>query len=259
MRKVAAVWGTHPNEKDALAAGRSLVTNPIPNVYPVIANRKGVRQGKRFINKNMAYAYPGSPVSRYYEERQAARVMRKLRRLRPDATGDIHSIIGGDTHAMVNARMGVAPWVLGAFWALGIRNIATYEANVHSHYPNAFGLEIASRDIEHRGIGLVRDFFDDLANKPNPPLARAADFVWFTYSEIGGGGLHESVIHPRDFTEEERKLFGSFKPLPPRIQKLLGATKRLYPQSDLHMPNEQGYFTDLLEEVEIPDDSNWPH
>lgn len=78
------------------------------------------------------------------------------------------------------------------------------------------------------------------------------------------GGLHERIIYPDDFTPEEVAAYSSFKPLPLRVQPRVqewngkGLIPTLYTQSNLHQPNDQGLFSDLLKRRDAPDTSNWP-
>lgn len=68
--------------------------------------------------------------------------MKKVKAHNPGVIVDIQSIEGGKVHAIVSLDMGVSPVVLGALWDFGVRHIATNNLNIHSHFPNAFGLEI---------------------------------------------------------------------------------------------------------------------
>ena len=256
--RLVVVYGTHPDEMEALEAGESLITHPIPNVYPVAANQWAIEEGARLINVNMSIAYPGSPSSPYYEERRAVEVLEEVGAYNPDAVIDLHGISGGKKHAVLNPVMGVSPVILGALKALGVEHIVLCDFGLCSYVRNSCSLEISAEEVAAYGIGFVREFFANLASNPTPSHAQTTDFSWFKYSQIGGGGLHQSIIHPDDFTPEERVVYGSFLPLPFRIQQLLDSPVTLYAQNDLRLPNEQGYFTDLFELTAAPDDSNWP-
>ena len=256
--RLIVVYGTHPDETKALEAGKSLATHPIRNVYPVAANLWAMQEGVRLIDINMADAYPGSRNSPHYEERRAVEVLEEVGARSPDAVIDLHGISGGKKHAVFNPALGVSPAILGALREFGVEDIVLCDFGLCSYVYNSCSVEISSEEVAAYGIGFVREFFANLANNPNPSPARVTDFSWFKYSQVGGGGLHESVIHPNDFTAEERAAYGSFLPLPPRVQQLLGSPVTLYAQNDLRLPNDQGYFTDLFEMTTAPDDSNWP-
>lgn len=256
--RLGVVYGTHPDEMEALEVGESLVINPIPNTYPIAANLWAIQEGVRFIDVNMAMAYPGRLNSPYYEERRAVKVMEEVAALDLDAVIDLHSISSGKKHAVLNPAMGLSPVMLGALKKFGIQDIVLCDFGLCSYFHNSCSVEISSEEVATYGIGFVREFFANLANEPDPPYARATDFSWFKYSQVGGGGLHQSIIHPNDFTPEERAAYGSFLPLPPRIQRLLDSPVTLYAQNDLRLPNAQGYFTDLFEMTTTPDDNNWP-
>lgn len=251
-----AVYGTHPDEIDALRFGQSLAANPPTNVVPIPANERGIEQELRItpggINMAGAYSHPGGLSSPIYEVRQAARVKARIESINPTAVVDIHGIRGGEFHALVNPDMGVSPTVLGMFKQLGIKYVIMTDCNVFSHFRNAFGLEVTPEtDFE-----FLRRCLEDLANNQDTPTADVREFRWFKDTEVGG--LHESIIHPNDLTDAEAEEYGSFKPLPHRIQQRLGVNHTLYPQSNLGQPNEQGFYADLFEDADNPDTSNWP-
>jgi hypothetical protein len=248
----------HPDEEEATRVVESLIQNPIPNVKGMLANLLGMERKVRFVDVNMAFAYNrANPNSEKYEERRADEVLSDIGRDNPDTLVTLHNVEGGNVRfAAIDPRRGVTQEVLGMLREFDIRCIVASTFGVIAHRSNSVLIEIPKEDIRSTGIGFVRQFVDDLANHPNLPIASATDFKWFTPARARG--LHKDDIHPNELSQDEQRSIVAFERTPRIIQERLGGTKPLYLTSGFKEPNQAGFWSELVVEIEAPNTSHWP-
>lgn len=258
--RVKVLGAEHPDEEEATRAVESLIEDPIPNASGMLVNLLGLEMGVRFVDINMASAYArANPNSGRYEERRAAEVLSEIEADNPDVLVTLHNPGAGNVRfAAIDPRRGVTQEVLGMLREFGIRHLVAVDFGVMPHCSNSVLIEIPKKEIRVNGVGFVRQFVDDLANRPVLPTASVTDFEWFTHTEIRGGGLHQDDIHPDELSQSDRESIVEFGRAPQVIEKRLGSTEPLYLTSALRPPNQAGYWSELVVRIEAPDSSHWP-
>lgn len=252
----------HPDEEEATSVVESLIADPIPNVKGTLVNLLGLEKGLRVVDANMTPAYNNAnPHSDKYEERRAHEVRDEIEKENPDVVVSLHNPGAGSARfAVIDPRRGVTPEVLGMLREFGIRYLITAQFGIMAHRTNSVLIEIPKREIRVNGVGFVRQFVDDLANRSNLPTASAADkcFEWFTHSDIRGGGLHKDDIHPDELSQGERDSIVEFRQTPRIIQERLGSSVPLYLTSNVKTPNQAGYWSEIVVKIKAPNASHWP-
>ena len=255
MRKIKVWAGEHPDELAALGCTNSLETQPIPNVSPGIANPLAHLLGRRWVDMNMAFAFPGDLQSLNYEERRAVDVLQESSGYY--AVVSLHNFpCFGQDIAYIDPKRGVSSKVLGLLSNLGLRNLILFD--------NSRGLQRFAANaliLETRATGLggdiakLRDAFDELANDPDPTEANASDFRWFRHLT----SPHIDQLDPMTLTAGARRRLLDFEPLPDAFAALLGFEGvPVYLTSWRYAPNEYGYWGETATPVATPDDSLWP-
>jgi hypothetical protein len=254
MQEVLVWGGEHPDEPKPIEFVRSLQENPIEHVDADIANPRALKLGRRFVHTNMAIASPGNLFSPKYERRRIVPVLRKSRKY--GAVMNMHTFGGhGKNMAFIDLERGVSRTVLGFLGELGIKElVSTDYGGMQKYVANTFALE-----TDPHGLGgdfeRLRGALDMLANDPNPPTKRAAEFAWYHHV----GVPHVSQVHPDELTDDMRSALLDFQPLPDDITARLDLPGRqVHLSSWRYIPNEYGYWGELVEPIAVPDDSAWP-
>lgn len=257
--QVTVLFAEHPDEHEATAVGQSLIDDRIPNVDALAVNELGLERGLRVVHANMSGAYNNAnPHSDKYEERRAHEVRTKIEEDNPDIVVSLHNPgVGNVRFAVIDPRRGVTPQVLGMLYEFGIRHIIAANFGIMAHRTNAVLIEVPKAEIR-ADLGVVRQFIDDLANRSDLPIAKAADFEWYTHSEIRGGGLHVDDVHPDELSREELDSIVEFGRAPKIIEERARSSKPLYLTSGARTPNAEGYWSEIVEKIEAPDTSHWP-
>lgn len=138
----------------------------------------------------------------------------------------------------------------------GIRHIIAGNFGVMAHRLNSVLIEVPKAEIRANGVGFVRRFIDELANRADLPTANAENFEWFTHSTIRGGGLHQDDIHPDELTKEEQRSIREFDQTPRIIEERLGSVKPLYLTSRVRTPNQAGFWSEIVVRIEASDSSH---
>lgn len=250
----------HPDEEEATTAVESLITDPIPNVEAMLVNLLGLAEGKRVVDVNMTPAYnQANPHSDKYEERRAAEVLARIEEDNPDVVVSLHNPgVGRVRFAVIDPRRGVTPEVLGMLREFNIRHLIAAQFGIMAHRTNSVLIEVPKKEIRVNGVGVVRQFIDDLANRGELPTASAADFEWFAHSEIRGGGLHKDDIHPDELSQAERDSIAEFEQAPRIIQERLRSDVPLYLTSNVKTPNQAGFWSEIVVKIATPDSNHWP-
>lgn len=258
--RVKVLGAEHPDEKGATMVAESLIIDPIPNVEAMLVNLRGLAEGVRVVDVNMTPAYnQADPNSDKYEVRRAAEVLAKIENDNPDVVVSLHNPGNGSVRfAVIDPRRGVTPEVLGMLHEFGIRYVIAGQFGIMAHRTNSVLIEIPKKEIRVNGVGFVRQFVDDLANRSNLPTASATDFEWFAHSKIRGGGLHQDDIHPNELPREVRDSIREFRRAPQIIEERLGSSEPLYLTSNVRTPNEAGFWSEVVVKIEVPDSSHWP-
>lgn len=254
-----ALGATHPDEKEAATVVESLIQKPIKNVVGLLVNLQGIQENKRFIDVNMAYAYPGDLASKNYEERRAVEVLGEIAAYAPDILVDLHNPGESEERfATVSPTRGISPTHLGMLGEFGIKNILLDDSGVIVHVPNGVAIEIPKEEIRTNGVEFVRQFISDLANRSALPVADVTDFNWFAYPKTLSCGLHQADIHPNELSPADWDNFRQFQLVPKIIQDKLGHVESLYLGCGMKTPNQEGYWGELLVKIDAPNDSRWP-
>lgn len=253
MPKVKLLGGVHPDEWEALQFVHSLVSDPIPNVSPGIANPRAATRRQRQADKNMAFCFPGDPRSADYESGRATQIVAVARNFA--VTIDLHNINGqGANTAQIDFERGVSAEVLGFLGAIGIESlIETRYGGIMRHIHNAVVIETL------RGPGGIdpmtfRRALFRLANDPDTPRARATDFRWLKLVDYSP---HKNRVGPDCLADAPG--LQAFEPLPAALAARIMDT----PPSGLSLmgwldePNERGYWTDLVVPAPVPNDLLW--
>ena len=258
--RVKLLGAEHPDEEEATKAVRSVIFDPIPNVNGLLVNLLGLERGERVVDANMTSAYNrANPHSDKYEERRAAEVLTEIDREDPDIVVSLHNPGAGKTRfAVIDPARGVTPEVLGMLHEFGIRYLIAAHFGVMAHRTNSVLIEVPKKEIRDNGVDFVRQFVNDLANRSDLPTARAADFEWFTHSEIRGGGLHKDDIHPDELSQKDRDAIVEFGRAPRIIEERLGSPEPLYLTSNVRTPNKAGFWSEIVRKIQTPDTSHWP-
>lgn len=258
--RIRVLGAEHPDEEEATKVVESLIKDPIINVTGMLVNLLGLKRGVRFVDVNMVYAYAtADPRSDNYEERRAAEVLENIKEDNPDALVSLHNPgLGEVRFAIIDPKRGVTAEVLGILREFGIRYVIAVDFGIPAHRSNSVVIEIPKKEIRVNGIGFVRQFIDNLANRSDLPVASATDFEWFAYSAIRGGGLHKDDIHPAELSQEEKDSIREFERAPRIIEERLGSAEPLYLTSSGKTPNQAGFWSEILVSIETPDTSHWP-
>lgn len=251
------VWcGTHPDETLALQVGEDLISDPLAGIDTDIVNKPAFEQGQRMLdNRNMMQFYPGSPSATDYESRRAAEIVERNKKY--DTVIDLHNLRQyGETTAILSAKRGVTPAVLGFLSKLGARNLIIDETlGMHPHSSNAFALELAwSLSPE-----TVRTSLDVLANEPQKLQGDAGQFSWFRFV----GDLHMNDVNFNDYQKAIGQL-AAFEPLPTTLDQQIKlryaafADMSLCPIAWSDVPNPYGYLGELVTPIPRPDTHHWP-
>lgn len=258
--QVTVLFAEHADERDAAAVGQSLFDDPIPNVDALAVNELGLESDQRVVHTNMSGAYNNAnPHSDKYEERRAHEVLAQIERDNPDIVVSLHNPgVGNVRFAVIDPRRGVTPQVLGMLYEFSIRHIIAANFGIMAHRTNAVLIEIPKAEIR-ADMGFVRQFIDDLANRSDLPVAEATDFEWYTHSEIRDGGLHIDDIRPDELSPEELDSITEFGRAPQIIEKRLKSAVPLYLSSGSTTANPQGFWGEVMEKIEAPNTSHWPH
>ncbi len=202
----------------------------------------------------MAFCFPGDPRSSLYEKARAAEISEACKKF--DVTIDLHNINGhGANSAQIYPERGVSAKVLGFLAALGIAHLiqAGYDGVVR-HVHNAVLIEcVSGRD----GIdpARFRHAIFRLANDPEMPGARAADFRWLKLLDYSP---HKDRVGPDCLAVVPG--LQAFEPLPAALAARImdDPPTGLGLTGWLDEPNENGYWTEVVVPAHAPDDSSWP-
>jgi hypothetical protein len=254
VRIVKAWAGAHADEKEARKLIASLETDRKRGVAYGIVNLLGCILEQRWLDENITGAYPGNPHARTYERRRAHKVVKDSQGFY--TTIDMHNInCFGENTAIIDKDNGVSPLILGWLYGLGIRNlILTEKVGIHGFVPNSFAMETLASGLG-RDIPTLREALYQLANSSTLPVARVTDFHWFRFC----GSFHASQIHPDCIPVAQRADLYGFGPVPQVVvNKLPSTASPLHFMSWRYVPNEKGYWADLVTPIAVPDDTNWP-
>ena len=209
---------------------------------------------RRQADENMAFCFPGDPGSSSYEKARAAEISEACKKF--DVTIDLHNINGhGANTAQIYPERGVSPEVLGFLRATGIgRLILADYHGVLRHVPNAIVMERV-RGADGVDPVTFRHALFRLANGPEIPRARAADFRWF---HLLDDSPHENRAGPDCLAAVPG--LQAFEPLPAALAARLmdDPPAGLGLMGWLDEPNENGYWTEMVVPAQAPDDSSWP-
>jgi len=224
----------------------------VPNVDAEVANPRAVAAGKRFIDKNLTTSYPGNPESIFYEERLAAENVRKS--LGYYATLDMYSLKDhGVRSAAISAERGVSGSVLGFLKHIGLTALVDTDFGINSSATNASTFDIASGEVDAAMRGRLLTGLDDLANAEEPRTAAVGDFRWFRYAK----GLHVDTITPDQYQPAAELDLST--PLPKHVVDAAGLSgDSFYLLNWREQPTEDGYWGEIVTEIDAPDSTHWP-
>ncbi|HSX43041.1 MAG TPA: hypothetical protein VLF59_03045 [Candidatus Saccharimonadales bacterium] len=253
----------HGDEIDAVTYVAALMLVKYDGIDADMGNRPATLAHRRYIGRNMVFAYPGHPNSDVPEEREAARAIAKS--IGHYATIALHSPNGyGARTAYIHPERGVSPRALGFLADMGVESLIMSKGEgIEAHAQNSFRFEYDFPSPLMRNPDdkpLIR-CLETLANDPHAPVARAADFSWYKEAI----GLHVDMYDPY---VQGRRLDSSWaKPFERLSPELTCAAGYDYDNDPpLYMfhyreksPTPDGFWGEAGVAVAAPDDTNWPH